>query len=47
MLSQMDTLLVEMGLLSPDEKVVFVAGTPVGSAGSTNLMKLHRVASKH
>lgn len=44
MLSQMDTLLVEMGLLASGDKVVFVAGTPVGSAGSTNLMKLHRVA---
>ncbi|MCU1329232.1 MAG: pyruvate kinase, partial [Bryobacterales bacterium] len=30
MLSQMDTLLVEMGLLTSGDKVVFVAGTPVG-----------------
>ncbi len=44
MLGQMDTLLVERGLLSSGDKVIFVAGTPVGSAGSTNLMKLHRVA---
>ncbi|MES1257470.1 MAG: pyruvate kinase [Acidobacteriota bacterium] len=43
MLSQMDTLLVERGLLKPGDKVVFVAGQPVGRAGSTNLMKLHRV----
>ncbi|MEP6714069.1 MAG: pyruvate kinase [Terriglobia bacterium] len=44
MLSQMDTLLVDQGLLRPGDKVIFVAGQPVGMAGSTNLMKLHRVA---
>jgi pyruvate kinase len=44
MLGQMDTLLVERGLLKPGDKVVFVAGQPVGRAGSTNLLKLHRVA---
>jgi pyruvate kinase len=43
MLGQMDTLLVERGLLKQGDKVVFVAGQPVGRAGSTNLMKLHRV----
>ena len=43
MLEQMDTLLVERGLLHPGDKVVFVAGTPIGRTGSTNLMKLHRV----
>jgi pyruvate kinase len=43
MLGQMDTLLVERGLLKVGDKVVFVAGQPVGRAGSTNLMKLHRV----
>jgi pyruvate kinase len=31
-------------LLCKGDKVIFVAGTPVGSAGSTNLMKLHRVS---
>ncbi len=43
MLGQMDTLLVGLGLLRAGDKVVFVAGQPVGRAGSTNLMKLHRV----
>jgi pyruvate kinase len=43
MLDQMDTLLVGHGLLRAGDKVVFVAGQPVGRAGSTNLMKLHRV----
>jgi pyruvate kinase len=44
MLSQMDTLLVERGFLRPGDKVIFVAGQPIGQVGSTNLMKLHRVA---
>jgi pyruvate kinase len=44
MLEQIDTLLVEKGLLQAGDKVVFVAGQPIGRAGSTNLMKLHRVA---
>ena len=45
MLSQMDSLLVERNLLKPGDMVVFVAGQPVGRAGSTNLMKLHRVGA--
>ncbi len=43
MIGQMDTLLVSNDLLYPGNRVVFVAGTPVGRAGSTNLMKLHTV----
>ncbi len=45
MLDQLDTLLVDRGLLKPGDKIVFVAGQPVGRAGSTNLMKLHRVGA--
>jgi pyruvate kinase len=44
MLEQIDTLLVQKGFLKAGDKVVFVAGQPIGRAGSTNLMKLHRVA---
>ena len=44
MLSQMDTFLVDRGFLRPGDKVIFVAGQPIGQVGSTNLMKLHRVA---
>jgi pyruvate kinase len=44
MLEQIDTLLVQKGFLQAGDKVVFVAGQPIGRAGSTNLMKLHRVA---
>jgi pyruvate kinase len=43
MLTQMDRVMVEGGYLKPNELVVFVAGQPVGRAGTTNLMKLHRV----
>jgi pyruvate kinase len=44
MLEQIDTFLVQKGFLNAGDKVVFVAGQPIGRAGSTNLMKLHRVA---
>jgi len=44
MLEQIDTVLVQRGLLNAGDKIVFVAGQPIGRAGSTNLMKLHRVA---
>jgi len=44
MLSQIDTLLVEKGLVKAGDKVVFVAGVPIGRTGTTNLMKLHTVA---
>lgn len=43
MMAQMDRLLVEMGHAQRGDTVVFVAGQPIGRAGSTNLMKLHRV----
>ena len=43
MLSQMDRVMVDGGYLKPHELVVFMAGQPVGRAGTTNLMKLHRI----
>ena len=43
MLHQMDVLLVEHGALKRGEPVVFVSGQPPGRAGTTNLMKLHRI----
>jgi pyruvate kinase len=43
MLTQMDRVLIEGGYLQKGQLVVFVAGQPVGRAGTTNLMKLHRV----
>jgi len=42
MLGQMDTLLVERGLLCKGDKVIFVAGTPVGSdAASLDVRKMY------
>lgn len=43
MLAQMDRVLTEGGFLKKGELVVFLAGSPVGRPGTTNLMKLHRV----
>ncbi len=43
MLSQMDRLLIDKRLVNVGDTVVFVAGQPVGHAGTTNLMKVHRV----
>ncbi|HCC58583.1 MAG TPA: pyruvate kinase [Solibacterales bacterium] len=43
MLSQMDAILQDRGLLQAGETVVFVAGQPVGRPGTMNLLKLHRV----
>lgn len=43
MLALMDHVLIERGLVRPGDGVVFVAGQPIGRAGTTNLLKLHRV----
>jgi pyruvate kinase len=43
MLLQMEQILVAAGRLKPNDNVVFVAGQPIGRAGSTNLVKLHRL----
>jgi pyruvate kinase len=43
MMAQMDALLIERDYLHPGDVVVFVAGQPIGRAGTTNLMKLHRI----
>ena len=44
MMSVMNRMLVEKGWVSPGDAVVFVAGQPIGIAGSTNMIKLHRIA---
>jgi pyruvate kinase len=43
MLGLMDDMLLKIGALSSGDTVVFVAGQPIGRAGTTNLIKLHRV----
>jgi pyruvate kinase len=44
MLTQMEQLLISTGRAKPGDNIVFVAGQPVGLRGSTNMLKLHRVA---
>jgi pyruvate kinase len=44
MLTDMEQLLVSTGRVKPGDNIVFVAGQPVGLRGSTNMLKLHRVA---
>lgn len=43
MIQAADHAALEMGLVRPGDTIVIVAGTPVGSRGTTNLMKMHRV----
>ena len=43
MLTQMDNILQQRGLVRKKDLVVFVAGQPIGRPGSTNMLKLHRV----
>lgn len=47
MLMEMERILVESGRLAPGNSVVFVAGQPVNQAGTTNMLKLHRVTARH
>ncbi len=47
MLAQMDSALIQRGLCRRGELVVFVAGQPVGCAGTTNILKLHNVGEIH
>ena len=44
MLLEMERMLVESGRAKPGDNIVFVAGQPVGLRGSTNMLKLHRIA---
>jgi pyruvate kinase len=43
MTRQVDRVLLEKGLAQPGELVVIAAGSPPGVAGSTNLVKAHKV----
>jgi pyruvate kinase len=45
MLGQVEAMLVEREWLKAGDVVVFVAGQPIGWAGTTNMMKLHRVGA--
>ncbi len=43
MVRQVDRALIDLGLAAPGESVVIVAGTPLGTPGRTNTMRLHHV----
>ncbi|PZP30283.1 MAG: pyruvate kinase [Kocuria rhizophila] len=43
MTKQVDHYMLEKGLAGPDDLVIICAGSPPGVAGSTNLVKVHRV----
>jgi pyruvate kinase len=43
MIQEADRRAVEAGLVKDGDTIVIIAGTPIGSRGTTNLMKLHRV----
>ena len=45
MLHHMETRLIDGKFAAPGEKIVFVAGQPVGLRGSTNMLKLHSLGS--
>ena len=43
MTAQVDKLLLEEGIAQPDDLVVIAAGSPPGQAGTTNMVKVHRI----
>jgi pyruvate kinase len=43
MMDQMDSILLDRRLVKAGDRVVFVAGQPIGRPGTTNLMRLHTV----
>ncbi len=45
MVTQVDRALLELGRAEPGEFVVIVAGTPPGTSGSTNTLRVHRLGS--
>jgi pyruvate kinase len=45
MVAQVDRALLELGRGEPGDRVVVVAGTPIGAVGSTNTLHVHRLGS--
>jgi pyruvate kinase len=46
MVRQVERALLELGRAAPGELVVIVAGTPPGRSGTTNTVRVHRLASE-
>ena len=47
MVDQVDRMLRESDLAMPGDLVVIAAGSPAGTAGSTNMLKLHRIVDRN
>lgn len=47
MVDQVDRMLRESGLAMPGDLVVIAAGSPAGTAGFTNILKLHRIVDRN
>jgi pyruvate kinase len=45
MIAQVDRAMLELGRAAPGERVVVVAGTPVGATGTTNTLRVHILGS--
>ncbi|MDQ1630267.1 MAG: pyruvate kinase, partial [Frankiaceae bacterium] len=45
MVRQVDTTLRSLGRAEPGEKIVVVAGSPPGTPGSTNAMRVHTIGT--
>ena len=43
MVTAVNGLLLEQGLIEVDERVVIVFGSPIGVAGKTNTLRVHRI----
>ena len=43
MIASVESIMLEQGLARRSELIVLTAGVPIGVAGSTNMMKIHRV----
>jgi pyruvate kinase len=45
MFRQVDQLLLALGRAQPGDRVVIVAGSPPGTPGSTNTLRVHKLGS--
>ena len=43
MIRQVDASITEIGRFAPGELVVIVSGSPPGTAGKTNLLRIHKI----
>jgi pyruvate kinase len=46
MVRQVDNAILSIGRFKPGDVVVIVAGSPPGTSGSTNLIRVHRLGEE-